>query len=75
MPVRSAIQAKNPDAHGREPFEHEALEGLKNLDDTPVASVLNIRRLANFATSVGIPDVTQWKPRDVSLSLHTKRVL
>jgi len=70
-PVRTPIEPKQheqmePKQHEqdvRKLFEHEALEGLRNLNDTPLSSVLNIRRMSDFSSSVGITDVTQWKPR------------
>jgi large subunit ribosomal protein L15 len=57
-------RATTPDAYGREPFQHPDLEGLQNLDSTPIHEILSKQRLAQLATSYGIGDVTRWKPRN-----------
>lgn len=61
-PIKSKIPPPNL-APRREPFQHPALEGLKNIQENPNPNVLTPARLAELATSVGISEVTQWKPR------------
>lgn len=69
-PIEAQSTHQKQDRYNREPFRHPALDGLKNLDDTPISTVLTIEKLATFAKRVGISDVTQWKPRYVSLLLE-----
>jgi len=59
--LSSPVRGSTSDT-GRE-FRHPALEGLKNIHNQPLSKVLTIPRLASLASAVGIPGVTQWKPR------------
>ncbi|TVY84052.1 hypothetical protein LSUE1_G002693 [Lachnellula suecica] len=63
--VATQTQSKNP-SDNRVPFNHPALEGLANLSDTPVGSVLTKERLAGLATQMGMRDIMRWQPRMVA---------
>lgn len=65
-PMGTRTQSLPDKTDKRRPFTHPALAGLANLSDTPVTSVLEIKRLADLATRMGMRDVVRWKPRVVS---------
>jgi large subunit ribosomal protein L15 len=59
---------RNP-TETREPFEHQALAGLKNLSAAPIGEVLTKERLATLARTMGMAQIIRWQPRMVRSSL------
>ncbi|KAI9647396.1 hypothetical protein NHQ30_003781 [Ciborinia camelliae] len=59
-----ATQTQLPqDTDNREPFSHPALDGLPNLMNVKVDSILSKERLASLGTQMGMPDIIRWEPR------------
>jgi hypothetical protein len=56
---------KMEDEHGREPFEHPALTGLANLNQSLPTGVFSMDKVAALAIELGLPRVLRWVPRDV----------
>lgn len=53
------------DAYGRMPFKHPALEGIEQLTEKSMSSVLDINRMASLAHSYGLDRALRWKPKNV----------
>ncbi|KAB8303647.1 hypothetical protein EYC80_005041 [Monilinia laxa] len=51
------------DTGDREPFSHPALDGLPNLRNVKVNTVLSKERLASLGTQMGMQDIIRWEPR------------
>jgi len=56
---------REQDQYGREPFEHPALAGLANLNQTLPTGVFSKDKVAALASEVGLPRVIRWVPKDV----------
>jgi large subunit ribosomal protein L15 len=66
-PLATATQIPpGPDPHGRQPFQHKALEGLQNLTNINTSEIISKDRLGALAASYGVDRVTRWKPKNVS---------
>ncbi len=57
--------APTPDQYGREPFSHQALQGLEGLTENAKFMVMEKRRLSRLGERYGIDGVLRWKPRRV----------
>lgn len=57
------------DEHGRVPFAHPALHGLKNLSPENKSFLTDRKELAELARKYDVPKVVRWQPRDVCLSM------
>jgi hypothetical protein len=55
------------DAHGRDPFEHAATEGIEVLNGRARAHLLHHNRIAQLSQKHGLEEVIRWNPRKVSL--------
>ncbi|KAE8152486.1 ribonuclease-III-like-domain-containing protein, partial [Aspergillus avenaceus] len=56
-------ETPSPDAHGRVPFTHPALDGLDNLNFERKAFLLNKTKLAELAQKYEMEKVLRWRPR------------
>lgn len=70
-PTATKTQSIPSPSDDREPFSHPALDGLTNLTDAPIGTVLTKQRLGTLASQLGMRDILRWKPRDVSHSMGT----
>ncbi|KAI9843389.1 MAG: hypothetical protein M1837_006415 [Sclerophora amabilis] len=52
-----------PDPHGREPHQSPALEGIENLTEKSLFSMVGNKRVAQLANKSGLATVMQWVPR------------
>lgn len=63
------------DQHGRLPFAHPALDGLKNLSPERKSFLTDRRQVAELARKYDMQKIIRWQPRNVchprSLSLKT----
>jgi len=62
-----------PDAYGRRPFLHAALNGLPGLTQKAEDMVLDKTRLGPIAERYGLDKVTRWKPKRVNSFPHAAR--
>lgn len=60
-----AEQETRPDRFNREPFSHAALHDVDKLSYLQPSQIMNIEKIARFATDVGLAEVTRWKPKMV----------
>ena len=56
---------QEPDAYGREPFRHVALDGLSALTEENKRIALNPKKIAALGNRCGLQGVLRWKPRTV----------
>lgn len=63
------LKGRDKDPHGREPFQHPAIESVECLLGGSHTYLTHHKSLANLAAQYGIPEVVRWRPRDVSLSI------
>lgn len=64
--VQSPVtKASSSDPHGREPFSHQALEGLQNLSSRTKNALTDRTKLAELARSYGTEKIIRWNPRMV----------
>lgn len=66
--IGTATQSPTDPNDDRVPSTDPKLEGLANLADMPLGTVLTKERLATLATSFGMREVMRWQPRNVRLS-------
>lgn len=55
------------DQHGRVPFSHPALDGLKNLSSSTKSFLTDRAKLAELAQKYEMQRVLRWSPRKVRL--------
>lgn len=60
-----ATASSSPDPHGREPFSHQALEGLQNLSSRTKNALTDRTKLAELARTYGTEKIIRWNPRMV----------
>lgn len=53
------------DPYGREPFKHQALEGLSNLSTNTKSFLTSKTKLAELAQRYELQEVIRWSPRKV----------
>ena len=53
------------DQHGRLPFAHPALDGLKNLSPERKSLLTDRRQLAELARKYEMEKIIRWQPRNV----------
>lgn len=63
---RGPVGGRQADSHGREPFSHPALDGLRNLSPKAKDDMVGKTRLAALARDYGFEPVIRWKPKKVS---------
>ncbi|PLB35745.1 mitochondrial 54S ribosomal protein mL57 [Aspergillus candidus] len=59
----TAANAATPDAHGREPFTHPALDGLNNLSQGMKDFLISKTQMAELAQKYELQKVLRWSPR------------
>ncbi|CAI7666902.1 unnamed protein product [Penicillium pancosmium] len=59
----SVATASSSDPHGREPFSHQALEGLQNLSSRTKNALTDRTKLAELARSYETEKIIRWNPR------------
>ena len=64
----TAANAAAPDAHGREPFTHPALDGLNNLSQGMKDFLISKTQMAELAQKYELQKVLRWSPRKVSFA-------
>ena len=62
-----------PDEFGRQPFTHEALDGLNNLSPQLKKRLTHRVQLANLADSYEAQKVLRWTPRKVRIVKKKKK--
>jgi len=60
-----SLLPQKPDPYGREPFQHQALDGLEALSEETKNAFTDKKRLANLAKQYGMPGVIRWSPKQV----------
>jgi hypothetical protein len=64
------------DQFGRERFQHPALDGIVDVNDTTKADLLEKKKVAQLADKYGLLGVLRWRPRFVcSLLSGVSRVV
>lgn len=66
----TAANAAAPDAHGRVPFTHPALDGLNNLSQGMKDFLISKTQMAELAQKYELQKVLRWSPRKVSFPFH-----
>lgn len=65
--VQSPVATPSPpDSHGRVPFSHQALDGLKNLSPRTKNALTDRKKLADLARTYEADKIIRWNPRMVS---------
>lgn len=55
------------DPHGREPFQHPAIDGIEVLNGGARAHLLHHTRISGMSQQYGLQHVVRWNPRKVNL--------
>lgn len=65
----NAAKSATPDAYGRVPFTHPALDSLDNLDYNTKSFLTSKTKLSELAHKYDMQRVVRWCPRKVSLGV------
>jgi hypothetical protein len=64
----SSLPTAKKDSYGRTPYQHPALEGVEQLTEKSMSTVLDINRMASLADGYGLNRVLRWKPKNVRVN-------
>lgn len=70
---KGPVGGRQADLHGREPFSHPVLDGLRNLSPKTKEDLVGKTRLAGLAREYGFEPIIRWKPKKVSGLQATNR--